>query len=276
MAINKNLNILNISALTFTHLTVPLAYWYWNPRSIVIGLVVLAITGLGVTVGYHRLLTHRSFQTHPWLKRLLATLGLLALQRGPVDWVAIHRMHHAFTDTPKDPHNARQGFWYAHGNWLWRRSFDPSLIHPYARDMLADPYLRWINNQTVGLAINFVFYGLLWLVFDFAAVVWAGSVRLFVQYHSTFAVNSAAHRFGYRNYQTNDLSTNCWWVALFTFGEGWHNNHHYNEQSAAHGHKAHEFDISWQLIKLLGHLGLAWNIKVAKEVEDPGYAAQTV
>jgi stearoyl-CoA desaturase (delta-9 desaturase) len=232
----------------------------------VVCLVVYTLTGLGVTVGLHRLLAHRSFQTYPWLARTLAVLGALAMQRGPVEWVAIHRMHHADTDGPGDPHNARRGFWYSHWNWLWRQDYSPQRINRFSRDIFADPVLVLVSNVWVGVAMGVLLFFALWAVFDLPAAIWGTAVRSVLQYHFTFFVNSAAHRFGYRNYETDDLSTNCWWVALMAFGEGWHNNHHFEPQSAAHGHKWWELDLSWEIIKLLQRMGLAWNVKVSENV----------
>jgi stearoyl-CoA desaturase (delta-9 desaturase) len=262
----KKINWLNLSSVAFTHVAALSGIYYWNVRAMVVCLVVYTLTGLGVTVGLHRLLAHRSFQTHPWLARTLAILGMLAMQRGPVEWVAIHRMHHSDTDGPGDPHNARRGFWYSHWNWLWHQDYSPRRIHRFSRDMLADPILVLASNVWFGVAMGVLLFFALWAAFDLPAAIWGTAVRLVLQYHFTFFVNSAAHCFGYRNYQTDDLSTNCWWVALMAFGEGWHNNHHHDPQSAAHGHKWWEIDPSWLFIKLLQRLGLAWNVKLADGV----------
>jgi stearoyl-CoA desaturase (delta-9 desaturase) len=258
----SKINWINLTTVVFFHVAALSGIYYWNVRAMVVALVVWTLTDLGLTVGYHRLLTHRSFKTHPWVARTLAFLGMLAMQRGPVEWVAIHRMHHADPDGPGDPHNARRGFWHSHWNWLWHQDCSPRHIHPFARDLLADPILVLTSNLLFGIAMSGLLFGALWAAFDLPAAIWGGIVRVVVQYHCTFLVASVAHRFGYRNYETDDLSTNCWWVALLTFGEGWHNNHHHDPQAAAHGHKWWELDLSWLVIKLLARLGLAWDIKL--------------
>ena len=241
-------------------------FYYTSMGAIWTALGLYYFTGcLGITFGYHRLLTHRSFQVPKWLERFAATAGVLALQRSPVEWVGHHRMHHAFSDTNKDPHNARQGFWWSHLNWMTHLHpavHDHKTLKRFARDIAADPYLNWLTNPVVQIGMQ-VALGLgLLFVGGIEYVVWGIFVRLVVLYHVTWLVNSATHKWGYRNYEVDDLSRNNWWVGLLAFGEGWHNNHHAHPSVAPAGHRWWEFDQTWLVIKGLKALGLATNIKM--------------
>ncbi len=212
---------------------------------------------VGIALCYHRLLTHRSFKVPRWLEYLLTFCGVLAFQGGPMGWVAAHRMHHAYSDTPKDPHSpVVKGFWWAHMGWFLRQA--QSLR--YAADLARDP-IHVFLHRTGGLwpillgVLLYILGGIPWLV-------WGLSVRTVVVYHVTWLVNSAAHTWGYQSYQTNDRSTNNWWVALLSFGEGWHNNHHAFPRSAAHGLRWWELDLTYLTIRALAVLGLARAIVV--------------
>lgn len=241
-------------------------FYFTSPGAIWSAVVLYLLTGLfGITLGYHRLLTHRTFKTKRWVERVLGTLGMLAMQRGPLDWIAHHRMHHAGVDTEKDPHNARRGFWWSHIGWLvyFQPQFhDYSVLRKYARDIVADPYLNaltplWVNvtsQAALGVAL-YVFGG-----WDY--VVWGVFVRLFVVYHVTWLVNSATHLWGYRTYATDDLSTNNWWVAILAFGEGWHNNHHAQMDAAPAWRRWWELDATWLVIRAMAAVGLAWDVKL--------------
>ncbi len=221
--------------------------------------------GVGITLGFHRLLTHRSFHPPKWLEYFVTLLGCLALQGGPLKWVATHRVHHAFSDRPQDPHSPTRGFWWAHVLWLF--AYDDVLDHPvkylrYVPELARDRVHRWMNDtyvwHTVALgALLFAFGG-------WPCVVWGIFVRLVFVYHSTWLVNSAAHIWGYRTYQTNEGSTNNWWVALLTYGEGWHNNHHAYPSSAAHGLRWWEVDLTYATIRLLAMAGLARDIRLPR------------
>jgi fatty-acid desaturase len=241
-------------------------FFYTTPGAVAAGVVLYLLTGLfGITLGYHRLLTHRSFKTTRAVERFLGTCGVLAMQRGPLEWVAHHRMHHAHVDTPKDPHNARQGFFWAHVGWMcFEREdlIDMAKLKKFARDIVADPYLNWLTPLWVHCLYQGALAALLFLIGGPAWVVWGIFVRLFVVYHITWFVNSATHLWGYRNYDTDDLSTNNWWVGLLAFGEGWHNNHHAEPDVAPAGRSAREFDLTWQVIRLMRFLGLAWDVKL--------------
>ncbi len=245
-------------------------FYFTSPGAVATGIVLYLVTGLfGITLGYHRLLTHRTFKTPRWVERVLGTCGMLAMQRGPLDWVAHHRMHHAGVDTDKDPHNSRRGFFWSHIGWLvfyQPEIHDYAKLRKFARDIVADPFLDamtplWVN-VTSQLAL-----GLLLAAFGgIDYVVWGIFVRLAVVYHITWFVNSATHKFGYRTYDTPDLSTNCWWVAILAFGEGWHNNHHAQQDAAPAGRRAREIDVTWYVIKAMQRLGLAWDVKLPAAV----------
>ena len=222
-----------------------------------------AITALGITVCFHRLLAHRSFHVPKWLEYVLTVCGTLALQGGPIKWVATHRVHHAFSDRPQDPHSPTRGFWWAHMLWLF--AYDEVLDHPtkhwrYAPELARDPVHQFLNKTHV---LYSVILGILLYVWGgLPFLVWGLFVRTAFVYHGTWLVNSAAHLWGYKTFDTNEGSTNNWWVALLSFGEGWHNNHHAYLHSAAHGLRWWEIDITYLVIRALGWAGLATRIRL--------------
>ena len=171
--------------------------------------------GLGICVGYHRLLTHRSFKCSKAVEYTLALLGTLTLEGGPIDWVAHHRQHHQYSDEPGDPHSARDGFFWSHVLWMFwtpnEKDFN-ELTERYTPDLLRQPFYRFLGRYYLELSIALAV--LLYLLGGWPFVVWGMCVRLVITYHSTWLVNSASHTFGYRNFDVSDLSTNCWWVAL--------------------------------------------------------------
>lgn len=247
-------------------------------RDIAIFAMLYVPIGLGVTVGFHRLLTHRSFKTYPWLRGLFAILGTMAIEGPVIDWVANHRKHHAFSDQPGDPHSphvdhghgllgALRGLAHAHVGWLFEH--DERGAHSrYAPDLLSDPVAVFVNNtfllwSLLGLAIPF---GLGWLIggsVDAAltGLLWGGAVRVFVLHHVTYSINSLCHFFGRRDYRTKDHSRNLTWLAPFSLGEAWHNNHHAFPTSAFHGMRRRELDISGLLIASLERVGLIWDVQ---------------
>ncbi|SMF65191.1 stearoyl-CoA desaturase (delta-9 desaturase) [Pseudobacteriovorax antillogorgiicola] len=231
------------------------------------------VTVLGVTMGYHRYFTHRSFEAHPLLTYGLAICGTLALQGSIRDWVSHHRLHHAGSDTERDPHDASRGFWYAHVLWLFAVDpdiDDPTMRNRLCRDIDADPILRFLSRPSTIFGLQLALGLTLWGLWGFEAMMWGVWVRLVAVWHVTWFVNSACHKFGYKNFDCGDLSTNCWWVALLSFGEGWHNNHHGVQSSARHGLRWWEFDITWQFIRLGEVLGLITKVKEASlpEADD--------
>ncbi len=250
----------------------------WNHWVDATDLAILAVmyllTGIGVTVGFHRLLTHRSFQTYPWLERVFAVLGSLAVEGSVLDWVADHRKHHAFSDREGDPHSPHvghgsgaEGLWHAHVGWLletqgqadWKR---------YARDLYEDPAMRRIGRRFPLLALlSLVIPAVAGFVLDgftlagaARGLVWGGLVRIFLVHHVTWSVNSVCHFFGRRRFDIEDRSTNVAWLSLVSLGESWHHNHHAFPRSAYHGLRRWEIDPSGLIISGLDHLGLAWNV----------------
>jgi stearoyl-CoA desaturase (delta-9 desaturase) len=247
----------------------------WN--DIFVFLIMYVLTGLGVTVGFHRLLTHRAFKTTPLVRGILTALGSAAIEGPAISWVADHRKHHAFSDQPGDPHSphvdhgsglagALRGLAHAHVGWLFVHTHRGRRTR-YAPDLLADPVVRAIDRRFLLCVIaGFVAPFLLGWAFGgtlrdaFTGLLWGGAVRVLVLHHSTFSINSLCHFFGRRKFKTKDESRNLLWLAPFTFGESWHNNHHAFPTSAAHGLGRWELDPSAWVIRGLEKLGLAWDV----------------
>jgi stearoyl-CoA desaturase (delta-9 desaturase) len=250
----------------------------WVDASDLVAFVVMyVIAGFGVTVGFHRLLTHRSFQTYKPVEYAFAAAGSMAVQGPVIDWVADHRKHHAHADEEGDPHSphvdfedgwrgALRGLFHAHMGWLFV-SQGQARRRKYAPDLLEDRGMRILSRSfpwlvLLGLAIPF----LVGLALDqtlagaLSALLWGGLVRIFLQHHITWSINSVCHFFGRRRFDIEDESTNVFWLALLSFGESWHHNHHAFPRSARHGLRWWEIDISALLIGALERLGLAWNV----------------
>jgi len=214
-------------------------------------------------VGYHRLLTHRSFKCPKFLEYAMAIAGSLSLQGGPIEWVALHRKHHQHSDHDGDPHNANDGFWWSHMLWVLHiptQEMWGSIRARYTPDLQKQRFYRGLER--VHMLGSLVLAVVLYFMGGWPWVVWGVCVRLVSTYHITWFVNSASHTWGYKNFKINDLSTNCWWVALLSYGEGWHNNHHAFPTSARHGMKPWEIDFSYYFIKMLKWVGLAWEVHV--------------
>jgi stearoyl-CoA desaturase (Delta-9 desaturase) len=237
------------------------------------------LLGFGVTVGYHRLLTHRAFQTYPAVQYVFAILGSMALQGSVLDWVADHRKHHAHADEEGDPHSPHvghgsglRGLWHAHTGWLFE-THGQADWKKYARELYEDAGMRRINRLFPWLALASLAIpaALGWLIHgDLAGaargLVWGGLVRAFLLHHVTWSINSVCHFFGRRRFALEDHSTNVAWLALPSLGEAWHHNHHAFPRSAAHGLRWWEVDLSAALIGGLRRLGLAWNVvRIAPE-----------
>jgi stearoyl-CoA desaturase (delta-9 desaturase) len=250
---------------------------------VIVFVIVYICTGLGVTVGFHRMLTHRSFKTSPFLRGFLAALGSAAIEGPVIAWVADHRKHHAFSDRDGDPHSphvghapgvrgALAGLFHAHVGWLFIHTHRGSRER-YAPDLLADPVIDRINRTfllwaAVGLAIPFGL-GLAighTIKSGLTGMLWGGLVRMLVVHHVTYSINSLCHCFGRRPFATDDESRNLAWLSPFTFGEAWHNNHHAFPTSAIHGLRRWQFDPSGYLILALERVGLVWDVvKVSPE-----------
>jgi sn-1 stearoyl-lipid 9-desaturase len=218
--------------------------------------------GLGITLGWHRLLSHRSFQVPKWLEYFFALCGTLALQGGIIWWVGLHRHHHLHSDEDVDHHDSKKGFLWSHVRWMCFEIPAESDIPRFTKDIANDRFYQFLNEYFFPLQV--VLGVVLYAIGGWPFVFWGVFARLVIVYHCTWLVNSATHKFGYRNFETTDNSTNCWWVALTTYGEGWHNNHHAYQYSARHGMKWWEIDITWMTIQVLQLLGLATKVKLVE------------
>jgi len=218
--------------------------------------------GLGIGIGYHRLLTHRGFKTPRLVEYFLTLCGTLAVEAGPIAWVATHRIHHAHTDAPGDPHTPRDGSWWAHVGWVLigtAQRYDKTVRERYAPDLTSDPVHVWIERLYY---VPIILLGLALLAWGgWPMLFWGIFLRVTFSLHTTWLVNSATHMWGRRRFHTDEDSRNSWWVALLSFGEGWHNNHHAHPTSARHGLKWYEIDFNWWGIRLLQIMGLARRIK---------------
>jgi sn-1 stearoyl-lipid 9-desaturase len=217
---------------------------------------------LGIGMAYHRLLTHRGYKTYKWVEYFLTFCATLALEGGPIFWVATHRIHHQYSDQEGDPHSPIDGTWWAHMGWiLMGKSMhhDTTTLARYVPDLAKDKFHVWITQYHY---VPQVVLGIVLLAIGgLPLLLWGTFLRTVFLLHATWLVNSATHSWGTRRFATRDLSTNSWWVALLTFGEGWHNNHHAHPTSAAHGLTWYEIDTNWYCIWVLEKLGLAWDVK---------------
>jgi fatty-acid desaturase len=252
------------------------AYFTWQALGVCLILHWLT-GGIGICMTYHRLLTHRSFATRPKaLEYVLTAIGCCASEGGPIGWVADHRRHHAHSDEEDDVHSPNRGFGWAH--MFWWMTPDITSIHTpeyyqrWAPDLYKDPVLRALDRYFILFPILmgvglYAIGGMPWLV-------WGGFVRSIFVLHTTWLVNSATHIWGYRTHETRDHSTNLWWVALLTYGEGWHNNHHAFQTSARHGLRWWEVDPTYMAIRFMSYFGLTYAIKMPKIAKNsPGQTA---
>ncbi|KAJ0785246.1 putative fatty acid desaturase domain, acyl-CoA desaturase [Helianthus annuus] len=219
----------------------------------------------GITLSYHRNLAHHSLKLPKWLEYTFAYFGVLALQRDPIYWVSMHRYHHQYVDSEKDPHSPIFGFWFSHMGWLFDSGY---ILEKYqerknVEDLKNQAFYRFIHRTY--LLHPFALISLIYIFGGFTYLVWVMGVATTWGYHVTFLVNSACHIWGNQAWNTSDLSKNNWWVALITFGEGWHNNHHAFEYSARHGLEWWQIDFCWYMIKFLEGIGLATNVKLPTE-----------
>ena len=263
-----------IGVVCVIHLLALAAPFSFTWTGLAMFIVMYWITGaLGITLCYHRLLTHRSYKTPKIVEYALTFFACSALQGGPISWVATHRLHHKESDHEKDPHTPNEGFLWSHILWNF---FNIPQFERYeefrhmARDLDRDPVHRfyevmffpiWLGIALAMFGIGFAFGG--WQL-GLSLVVWGCFLRTISVWHSTWLVNSATHMWGYRRYLTADDSRNNWWVALVTFGEGWHNNHHADQRSAAHGHKWYEVDMTYWTINVMKWVGLARDVVTPK------------
>ena len=242
---------------------------------------LFALRMFAITAFYHRYFSHRAFKTSRALQLIFALLGTSAVQRGPLWWAAHHRVHHRESDTENDTHSPRQGMLHAHVGWFLTRKAYPTRIEQVP-DLARFPELRWVDRydvlMPVLLAVALLLTGIAleaWApglgTSGAQMVVWGFCISTVALYHATFTINSLAHRFGSRRYETGDDSRNNLWLALLTFGEGWHNNHHRFPGAARQGFRWYEVDLSWYLLWLMSRVGLVWDLRgVPQRVREEG------
>lgn len=271
-----------IPVLVF-HLTIPLAFIpyvfsWWGVAWLFVGNFLFCSIGIGA--GYHRLLTHRGFKSPLWFERFLTFLGVCCFQDSPARWVLVHRIHHQHSDHQEDPHSPLVSTWWGHVGWLFVDNKNVSSFasyDKYVRDILRDPFYQWMERglnwvwvyvahgvaiTLLGAAIGFAVTGTLagMLQWGVQWLLWGVIFRTIYTWHVTWGINSFSHLWGYRNYETRENSRNNWLFAILTNGEGWHNNHHADPRSSAHGHKWWEIDITYICIRMFGMVGLATDI----------------
>lgn len=269
----QRLDVLETSLFIFYHLACLLVIWAGISWSAVIACAVMyAVRMFGITAGYHRYFSHRTYKTSRIFQFLLAWLGACAVQRGPLWWAAHHRFHHKFADTTEDRHSpSRQGFWWSHVGWFLSNGHQHT-EHDLVPDLTANRELTFIDEYywlpPISLAILLWTSGTLLKHYaptmdtnGFQLFVWGFIISTILLYHATFAVNSVCHGIGRRRFDTKDDSRNCYWVALMTFGEGWHNNHHFCPASERQGFYRWEIDVSHYLLVVLSKLGIVWNLQ---------------
>jgi stearoyl-CoA desaturase (delta-9 desaturase) len=252
------------------HLAALAAPFYFTWSGLAICLALYWVTGgLGVCLGYHRLLTHGSFQTSKAVRFLFAFLGGISGEGSALVWVANHRKHHAFSDQEGDPHSPRDGGWWSHVLWLFpKHSAAEVAAHTkrWAPDLERDAGVRFLHvtfllwHVLIGAGLLAAGWGLYDRFTGVSWLIWGLAVRMVIVFHITWFVNSASHMWGYRNYETTDDSRNLWWVGLLAFGEGWHNNHHAYQRMAAHGHRWWELDPTYWVIRGMESVGLVWDV----------------
>ncbi len=262
-----SLNWVNVLFFGAVHLVALSAPWFFSWKAVGVMLALHWLFGsVGICLGYHRLLSHRSLQVSRPVEYALALVGALAVQGGPVFWVGNHRQHHGFTeDEERDPYSSRRGFWWSHMGWILYslpeqrpNQFNSSYYSRFAPDLARDPVYRFMDKWF--LAFQIPLAALLYLVGSWPFVIWGVVVRAVFLWHSTWLINSASHKWGYRNFQSKDDSRNLWWAAILTYGEGWHNNHHSYPNVAKAGLRWWEVDMTWWSIQVLRKLGLVQKI----------------
>jgi len=248
------------------------------------------LTGLGITIGFHRMLTHGSFKARPSVRYFWTALGSLAVEGSPTDWCMVHRKHHQFSDDHGDPHsphlhgegwlNSLKGFWHSHTGWLFNSNWSKAERKKYVPDLMDEPMLQSIDKNyykwvVATLAIPLVIGGLAALTYDATLMgvlkgaglgfLWGGLARVCLSHHMTWSINSICHIFGSQDYKSSDDSRNNLFFGVLSHGEGWHNNHHAFPTSARHGLKWWQFDLSWVIIRTMALCGLVWDVKLPTE-----------
>lgn len=254
------------SFMVLFHLGAVAALFFWSWQALLVTPVLMWVAGsLGIGMGYHRLLTHRGYKVPKVVEYFLIVCGTLSLEGAPIYWVVTHRIHHAHTDGEGDPHTPRDGRWWAHMGWILRgtaQQHDDEVCARYAPDLLKDRFYVWLNRWYF---LPLVILGLALLAFGgWGMLMWGIFLRVTIGLHATWLVNSATHLWGRQRFATGDDSKNSWWVALLTFGEGWHNNHHAYPTAARHGLAWYEIDVNWWGIRTLQFLRLARSVKLVR------------
>ena len=267
VAISKRIGVNWFTAiiLALFHIGAVAALFMFSWRNLAVAAILYYVaTGLGISMGYHRLHTHRSYKVPLWLEYFFALCGSLTLEGGPIFWVATHRLHHQYSDLPGDPHSPNDGAFWSHVGWILfgeTNHNNTKLMSKYAPDLARHRFYVWLNDYhwipgtVLGLALL--------AIGGLPMMLWGICLRVVVGLHATWLVNSATHMWGGRRFATRDGSRNNWWVAAISFGEGWHNNHHAHPTSARHGLAWYEFDPSWLLVKALRFFGVAKAVHVA-------------
>ncbi len=280
----KSIYYAYVTAIVIFHALAVLAFvpWFFSWTGVACFIFGTWVFGaVGIPICYHRLLTHRSFRTPKWFERILVVVALCCGQESPARWVAWHRLHHKESDHQEDPHSPLVNFFWSHFQWLVFENKNTSrfdIYQKYARDILGDPFYMWLEKKPLMPVAIFMahagiiyagaflvagfFYGFGMEAFQLASsvFVWGVGARVVCVWHNTWAVNSLAHMFGYRNYETDDHSRNNWFVALISMGEGWHNNHHADQSAATVQHRWWEIDMNYYIIKVWSWFGLASHI----------------
>ena len=259
----KNINWVTLIFMSLFHVGAVVALFNFSWPAFAAAVFLWWVSGsLGIGIGYHRLLTHRGFKVPRYLEYFFAICGSLALQGGPIFWVGLHRIHHARSDKEGDPHSPREGFFWAHMGWIIFGTglhSDSSQLGRYAPDLAKDKFYVWLSNYHYVPQI--ILGVILFAIGGFPMVLWGTFLRVTVGLHITWLVNSATHVWGTQRFKSGDDSRNNWWVALMSFGEGWHNNHHAHAASARHGLAWYEVDLNWYAISTLKFFGLAKDVR---------------
>jgi sn-1 stearoyl-lipid 9-desaturase len=261
---HAGINWLTAIFMTIFHLGAIAALFMFSWKALAVSLLLWWVSGsLGIGMGFHRLLTHRGYKTPKAVEYFLTFCGALALEGGAINWVVTHRIHHAHTDIEGDPHTPRDGRWWAHMGWILRgtaQQHEDSVMQRYAPDLTKDRVHVWMNRLYF---VPLILSGIVLLALGgWSVLMWGVFLRVTIGLHATWLVNSATHLWGTRRFVTKDDSTNSWWVALLSFGEGWHNNHHAHPRAARHGLTWYEIDINWYGIRAMQLLGLAKGIRL--------------
>ncbi len=283
---DEGINWITASVMIIFHIMAVVALFFFTWKALFVALFLWWLSAsVGIGMCYHRLLTHRGYKIPKWLEYTLTVFATLALEGGPIFWVATHRIHHKYSDHEGDPHSPIDGTWWAHMGWILvgkSMHHDTSTLARYVPDLAKDKFHVWITRYHY---VPLIVLGVILLVFGgWSVMLWGIFLRTVVGLQTTWLVNSATHSWGTRRYVTRDLSTNSLWVALLTWGEGWHNNHHAHPTSVRHGLVWYEIDFNWYGIWLLNKFGLARNLRIAdlradesaKKAVEPSSATELV